>query len=1735
MRDVKRPARTRATSAAPPPIEAESFLFAHAGPTLVLDRQGRVLAANASAMQLLGVAGPDLRQSPSFAGFLESSSHSRWQELLRQIAVKRAEARGLLDLTPLLPSPGEAVLGARRVEFAGRPIIQERRVAAIQIVLRPVNASEADRLLVRQERTTAALQQVMTVVNSTLDLNAVLNAIIDRLWDVVPYDSASLLLNEQGRYRLVMTRGLAEPLEAALAEQVNDLPTIRSLLQARGPIYIPDTHSDPRWLGMIDNSPVRCWLGLPLFSRRQDEILGILNVDNYRPDVYSSEDIQMAYAFSTQAAAAIENARLHVEVRRRADHMAALNSVSATVSQSLDLETTLNTALDKALEVVGFEAGAISLVDEEAQDLSIRVHRGWRQQDLASNMHLRLGQGLSGQAVVTGEVIVTGSLENESRLAVPQVRQEGVQAMALAPMRARGRVVGVLGVMSYEPRTIAPQSINVIRSIADQIGVAIDNAQLFARVTRRSQQLALLNEVARDVLATLDMSERFRRITHLIGEKFGYDSVSVFMVDLERRDLVLRSSAGGKAQQLGQRQIRQPLAEGLVGYAARTGEIVNVPDVSQDPRYVAHVEAALDRTRSELAVPMKRGADVVGVLDIEHTEPQAFSAEDADILRSLADMLLIAINNGALYDQASQRVAELTALQEVSLRVTASLDLWSVLDTIAQNALALIQSDYTHIFLYDPDKNELVFGAALRKDGMREPRVPYAESEDLTWHVFRQGQPVVINDVSHDPVYRQNLNVASIAAFPLKRPDGVIGVFTMSFLEQHTFTADDIRVLTLLSDLAAIAVSNARLFEQTKRQLEEIRTLHELSLAATASLDFELVTRHTVEALQRSLGFEYIGLFLVNDEGDYAHLFATSSLQAEYERNRFIKVGAGIVGWAIAQGLLINVPDVLQDPRHLPGISSTRSELCVPLRVGERIIGAIDVQSPRVNAFTASDERLLMTIAGQWAVILENTKLFAAERLRREQLERLQSSAAAIAAELDLNTLLDLIVQEATRTFNAPAASLLLLNPVDQLLRIRASRGLSANFVPQLRIKPERLGWIADATGRGLKGESQLVVDLRAMEASEEHHQLFEAEDLCSLMRVPIVSRGRLIGALDVYSRSVPRRFREDEVDLAEIFTSQAAVAIENAQLLEETRRRLAEISILFEAARAGTSSLDMGQVLDRVLEVIRRSLRFETFELILFDADTKLLYARAGYGFDPHPPDLPMQLGEGIVGWVAQMRQSLLVNDVQQDARYRPVVDQTQSELAVPLLAADRLVGVMNVESSRLNAFTPDDERLLQTLAGQLAALIENARLHEETQQRLAEVSTLYAFAEQLTTSIDLPTLLDSIVVTLKGVLHCRGVSISLLNPETQMLEIRAAAGLQPKWRQAAKLKVGEGISGKVAATAAPIYVPDASSLPDFIFFDPVVRSLLVVPLMVKDRVIGTLAIDQNIPDAFSQDDERTLTIAAAQAAAAIENAQLYTDLEERAAKLEQAYKELQEVDQLKDELVQNVSHELRTPLTFIKGYVELLLEEDMGALNEAQRESLTIVADKTNALTRLVSDIIYLQQVEWESLQFSQQDMRDMARLALQSCEIAAMTSGIFLRLDADADLSPIPVDRDRINQVFDNLLGNAIKFSPRGGTISIEVKNAGEMIQLGVLDTGVGIPIDKLEKVFDRFYQVDGSATRRFGGAGLGLAIARRIVEAHGGRIWVESQVGSGSAFKFTLPKTQPQRRPATVRIS
>jgi len=537
---------------------------------------------------------------------------------------------------------------------------------------------------------------------------------------------------------------------------------------------------------------------------------------------------------------------------------------------------------------------------------------------------------------------------------------------------------------------------------------------------------------------------------------------------------------------------------------------------------------------------------------------------------------------------------------------------------------------------------------------------------------------------------------------------------------------------------------------------------------------------------------------------------------------------------------------------------------------------------------------------------------------------------------------------------------------------------------------------------------------------------------------------------------------------------------------------------------------------------------------ILLADAGAGEIVLRASVGHTGRIYEgIRLKIGQqGITGWVAQAGEPLLVNDVTEDPRYYLVEElkDARSELAVPIKGKGKgeVIGVLDVQSTQFNAFDEDDLFTLSTLADQVSVAIENAQLYKQTRHRLSEVFTLYTLAKQVTSSLELNTVLDSIVNALKLSINCRACSLFLLDEGSQTLEIKAGAGIKPRWRKEASLKIGEGIAGKAAAEARPLYIPDVRQNLAFVTFDPVVRSLLVVPMISKDKVTGVLCIDDDKPDAFSSDDERLLTIAAAQAAVAIDNARLYESSKKRAEELAKAYDELQALDRLQQEFVQNVSHELRTPLTFLKGYVELMLEEAMGELNESQRNSLQIVAQRTDAMTRLINNILSLQQVEMESLRLTRVSLAEVAMTVLESAEAAATKAGIVLRAEIPETLPLVWADRDCLEQVFDNLLGNAIKFSPDGGTITVCIREECEYLHVAVSDMGIGIANDQLEKIFERFYQVNGSPTRRFSGTGLGLALVKKTIEAHGGKVWAESQEGQGSTFFFTLPIVRDEER-------
>lgn len=295
-----------------------------------------------------------------------------------------------------------------------------------------------------------------------------------------------------------------------------------------------------------------------------------------------------------------------------------------------------------------------------------------------------------------------------------------------------------------------------------------------------------------------------------------------------------------------------------------------------------------------------------------------------------------------------------------------------------------------------------------------------------------------------------------------------------------------------------------------------------------------------------------------------------------------------------------------------------------------------------------------------------------------------------------------------------------------------------------------------------------------------------------------------------------------------------------------------------------------------------------------------------------------------------------------------------------------------------------------------------------------------------------------------------------------------------------------------------------------------------LFVPMLAHGQLLAVLVLgSKQSGQPFLTSDVTALSTLANQTAVAIDHARLYEKLRQDAAELEQANIELRRLDQLKDEFIQNVSHELRTPLTFIQAYVELMLDGKLGPLTPGQHSGLQTVFRSGKRLVAMINDIISLNKNEQEVLELVPQDLVALINQSVETAKPVAAASNVNLCVKTSGKLMMAAGDARRLGQVLDNLMGNAIKFSPDGGEVVIQADYVGSEIQLTVTDQGIGIPTEELSRVWDRFYQVDGSTSRRFGGSGLGLTIVKRIVEAHGGRVWAESTLNLGSRFGCAFP--------------
>lgn len=399
------------------------------------------------------------------------------------------------------------------------------------------------------------------------------------------------------------------------------------------------------------------------------------------------------------------------------------------------------------------------------------------------------------------------------------------------------------------------------------------------------------------------------------------------------------------------------------------------------------------------------------------------------------------------------------------------------------------------------------------------------------------------------------------------------------------------------------------------------------------------------------------------------------------------------------------------------------------------------------------------------------------------------------------------------------------------------------------------------------------------------------------------------------------------------------------------------------------------------------------------------------------------------------------------------------------------------------------------------------------------------------LSGTLELKELLKRILEVSQRVLGASASSVLLLDETTKELTFEQALGEKAESLKPFKIKLGEGIAGKVAVTGEPILLSDVRKDPAFTgkvdeATGFITRSVLCVPMKVKDKVVGVLELlnkgGANSQDTFTQDDLKQTMPVASLAAVAVENAKLYA---EKTRHLE----EIQQLEKVKMEFLSVISHELRTPLVPIKGYVTLL-ERGEGKLdNKTRLKFLEEIMGQTDHLTRLIEDLflaIDLEEVTYK-LEPEKISIKELLTDAIHQRKAPIDTHPVSISIESQFESNPdallIRADKSRLGHAFVHLFDNAIKFSPKGGAIAVSIKRGFSPYRFEVLirDHGIGISQEAISKVFNMFYQVDSTSTRKFGGTGNGLYIAKKIIEAHNGTIWAESHEGKGSTFHVLLP--------------
>jgi signal transduction histidine kinase/putative methionine-R-sulfoxide reductase with GAF domain len=960
---------------------------------------------------------------------------------------------------------------------------------------------------------------------------------------------------------------------------------------------------------------------------------------------------------------------------------------------------------------------------------------------------------------------------------------------------------------------------------------------------------------------------------------------------------------------------------------------------------------------------------------------------------------------------------------------------------------------------------------------------------------------------------------------------------------------DDAKVRDLEKRLAEALKREADAQEQQAATAEILRVIS--SSPADAQPVFDAIVSSAVRLCNGFFGV------MTRYDGHLATLVAHQNMTTDaVEGLRRILVSPPTqetaTGRVLLTGAVDHTHDLTSDPASPAGawiarIGGFRTNVVVPMLRDGQPIGSIGVARQERQPFSEAEIALLKTFADQAVIAIENVRLFTE---LQEKNRALTQAHAQVSESLEQQTATGEILRvisssptEVQPVFDAVAESAArLCESFDSAIwRRDGDRLLVVAHHGPIRETRQLPLVRGTAAGRTVLDRNAVhVADMQTKtddfpEGSENARRMGFRTALC----VPLMREGGAIGVIAL-RRTEARLFTDRQVALLKTFADQAVIAIENVRLFNETKEALDQQTASAEILRVISSSpTDVQPVFDAIAESAFRLLSGAVTAVLRRVGDGFRVMATHSrdrtVGMPPNPDYVPIDPAANFPSRVFLGKTMLHIPDwtaIELPVHERAVYERmgVRSSLMLPLLRDADCVGVLVVARASVRAYSDKEIALMQSFADQAVIAIENVRLFKELETRthdltrsVGELRALGEVGQAISSTLDLQTVLRTIVARATQLSGTDAGVIYEYNEQREVFEPRATERLEADIVQmlvATPVRKGQGVTGRLADVLEPIQLADLRDLAEQmpvrdLFLRAGYRALLAVPLVREDHLIGGLTVFRKTPGEFASDVVELLKTFATQSALAIQNASLFLEIEDKSRQLEAA-------SQHKSEFLANMSHELRTPMNAILGFSEVLADGMFGEINDKQAEYLRDILESGRHLLSLINDILDLSKIEAGRMELepAEFDLPSAIENALTLVRERAGRRGITLGREIDEGVGMIRGDERKVKQVLLNLLSNALKFTPEGGRIDVRAAVDDGIVEVSVADTGVGIAPEDQEAVFEEFRQV-GTADKKVEGTGLGLALSRKFIELHGGRIWVKSQVGQGSTFTFTLP--------------